>query len=126
MTLGDLIKEYRSDHKLSMDEFAQRSGLSKAYVSILERNVNPSTGKPAVPSLETIKGVSSAMGIDVNDLVSALDGDQIISLVPSKQTQTLIISRPALFRCRKHIKFRSLGALPAVRRSRPKKTSKAM
>lgn len=84
MTLGDLIKEYRSDHKLSMDEFAQRSGLSKAYVSILERNVNPSTGKPAVPSLETIKGVSSAMGIDVNDLVSALDGDQIISLVPSK------------------------------------------
>ena len=41
MTLGDLIKEYRSDHKLSMDEFAQRSGLSKAYVSILERNVNP-------------------------------------------------------------------------------------
>ena len=84
MTLGDLIKEYRSDHKLSMNEFAQRSGLSKAYVSILERNVNPSTGKPAVPSLETIKGVSSAMGIDVNDLVSALDGDQIISLVPSK------------------------------------------
>lgn len=89
MTLGDLIKEYRSDHKLSMDEFAQRSGLSKAYVSILERNINPSTGKPAVPSLETIKGVSSAMGIDVNDLVSALDSDQIISLMPSKADTSL-------------------------------------
>ena len=30
MTLGELIKEYRSIQKISMDDFAQKSGISKA------------------------------------------------------------------------------------------------
>ena len=76
MTLGDYIKEYRRIHNYSMDEFAQRSGLSKAYVSILERNFNPSTGKAAIPSLETIKRVATATSLDFNDLIAMLDGDQ--------------------------------------------------
>lgn len=80
MTLGDFIKEYRQAHKISMEDFAKRSGMSKAYVSILERNYNPSTGKAAIPSLETIKRVATATSIDFNDLISMMDGDQEISL----------------------------------------------
>lgn len=80
MNLGDYIKEYRQVHKCSMDEFARRSGLSKAYISILERNHNPSTGKAAIPSLETVKRVALATSIDFNDLVAMLD--QEISLEP--------------------------------------------
>lgn len=80
MTLGDYIKNYRSIHKCSMDEFAKRTGLSKAYVSILERNFNPSTGKAAIPSLDTVKRVSSATNVDFNDLIAALDNDQEIVL----------------------------------------------
>ena len=76
MTLGDYIKEYRSIHKCSMEDFAKRAGLSKAYVSILERNNNPSTGKAAIPSLETIKRVAAATAIDFNDLISMLDENQ--------------------------------------------------
>ena len=34
MTLGDLISEYRATHGYSMDAFAKRCGLSKAYISI--------------------------------------------------------------------------------------------
>ena len=84
MTLGDYIKEYRRVHQCSMDEFARSSGLSKAYVSILERNYNPSTKKAAVPSLDTIKRVATATSIDFNDLLAALDGDQEVSLQPER------------------------------------------
>ena len=80
MTLGDYIKEYRTANKYSMDDFAKRSGLSKAYVSILERNYNPSTGKAAIPSLETIKRVAIATNIDFNALFALLDDDFKISL----------------------------------------------
>lgn len=80
MTLGDYIKEYRKTHNLSMDDFARRCGVSKAYVSILERNQNPSSGKAAIPSLETIKRVAMATSVDFNDLISMLDEDQEIML----------------------------------------------
>lgn len=80
MILGDLIKQYRKEHGYSMDAFAQKSGLSKAYISILERNVNPVNGKPVIPSLETIKAVSQAIGADFNDVIAMLDGNQKVSL----------------------------------------------
>ena len=37
MTLGDLIKNYREETGMSMDEFAEKSGLSKGYISMLEK-----------------------------------------------------------------------------------------
>ena len=55
MTLGEIVKEYRIAHNMSMDVFASRSGLSKGYISMLEKNVNPKNGKPITPSIETIK-----------------------------------------------------------------------
>lgn len=83
MTLGDLIKNFRSSHGMSQDDFADYSGLSKAYISILERNFNPSTRRPAIPSLETIKSVSSVIGMDFNDVIAVLDGTQKVSLAKS-------------------------------------------
>lgn len=85
MTLGDYIKEYRRLHKYSMDDFAHRTGMSKAYISILERNCNPSTGKAAIPSLDTIKRVALATSVDFNDLIAMLDGDQKVSLGPDNR-----------------------------------------
>lgn len=74
MILGDLIKQYRTETHMNMEQFAQKSGLSKAYVSILERNYNPVNGKPVVPSLETIKAVSCVIGMDFNEVISLLEG----------------------------------------------------
>lgn len=81
MNLGDIIKNFRSEHEISQDIFAERSGLSKAYVSILERNYNPKSKKPPIPSLETIKAVSSAINADFNDVIALLDGNTEVSLV---------------------------------------------
>lgn len=82
MILGDLIKEYRREHGCSMDQFAKMTGLSKAYISILERNINPVNNKSVIPSLETIKAVSQAINMDFNDVIAMLDGDQKVSLDP--------------------------------------------
>ena len=40
MHLGTLIARFREEERMSMDEFASRSGLSKAYISMLERRVD--------------------------------------------------------------------------------------
>lgn len=76
MTLGEIIKNYRETHDLSMDAFAQKSGLSKGYISMLEKNKNPKNGKPITPSLETIKIVSNTIKIDINQLLQMLDEQQ--------------------------------------------------
>ena len=73
MTLGDLIKEYRTENELSMAEFASKSGLSKAYISLLEKNKHPKTGKEITPSIDVIKKVADAIGRDFDDVFSSID-----------------------------------------------------
>ena len=73
MTLGDLIKYYRRKHKLSMDAFAKKSGLSKAYVSLLEKNKHPKTGKEITPSVDVIKKVADAIEMDFDDVFNTID-----------------------------------------------------
>lgn len=74
MTLGDVIKKYREEHSMSMEAFATKSGLSKAYISILEKNQHPTTGKPIVPSVKSMQSAANGMNMDVNDLFNIVDG----------------------------------------------------
>ena len=94
MILGDLIKQYRAENNLSMDDFSRKAGLSKAYISILERNLNPVNNKPIVPSLETIKAVSNAIDMDFNRVIALLDGNQEVSLIQNDENE-LILSETA-------------------------------
>lgn len=79
MTLGNVIADYRKEHNMSMDQFAAQSGLSKSYISILERNRTPHGNEP-VPSIETYQAVAKAIGVDTDELVRIVDGK--ISLLP--------------------------------------------
>lgn len=79
MTLGDIIKNYRVAHELSMDDFSKISGISKAYISLLEKNRHPKTGKPIAPSIQCIKQAADAMNMDFNILFSQIDGDITVS-----------------------------------------------
>lgn len=83
MTLGEIIKAYRDEHDLSMDSFAEKSGISKAYISLLEKNRHPKTGKPITPSIITIKQAADGMGMDFNILFNMIDSDVRISNTPS-------------------------------------------
>ena len=51
MNLGTLVKEYRTNNSLTMEEFAKKCGLSKGYISMLEKNQNPKSGKPIITTI---------------------------------------------------------------------------
>ena len=79
MTLGEFIKAYRDKNNLSQRQFAEKSGVSNGYISMLEKNENPKTGQPLSPSMPVLRKIASAMGMTVNDLSSFVD-DMAIDL----------------------------------------------
>lgn len=40
MLLGEIIKEYRAKHNLSLQDFADKIGTSRSYIHMLEKNIN--------------------------------------------------------------------------------------
>ena len=80
MKLGELLKSYRIEHKLSMDAFCELSDLTKGYISMLEKNEHPKSKKPIVPSYETIEKIAKGMQISVEGLIDMLDDDQEIQI----------------------------------------------
>ena len=89
MTLGELIKKYRSANGLTMQDFATRSGLSKGYISMLEKGKHPQNNKPIVPSIDTFGKVAKAMCISLNELLVMVDVDQLIDLSEEKASAHL-------------------------------------
>lgn len=73
MFLGEIISEYRRTHRISMDKFAEMSGLSKGYISMLEKNEHPKTKEPIIPSLPTFTKVASAIGMNLDDLIHMVE-----------------------------------------------------
>ena len=84
MTLGDIVKNYREAHDLSMSNFGKLCDLSRSYISLLEKNINPKTNKAIVPTLETLVRVSKAMRMDLNELIKQLDSEQLVYISPEK------------------------------------------
>lgn len=76
MFLGDLIKKYRTINKLSLRDFASRCGLSHTYISALEKNIDPRTGKPIAPTLDTVKYVAKGMNTTIEEILKVLDEQQ--------------------------------------------------
>lgn len=87
MTLGDVIKHYRTEHSLSMDGFSDKSGISKAYISLLEKNKHPKTGKSIAPSIQCIKQAADGMNMDFNELFKMLDGNVILDNAEAKSSK---------------------------------------
>lgn len=86
MTLGDIIKKYRTDNSVTMEYVAKLCGITKGYVAMLERNINSKTGKPVKPTLETILKVCNGLHLDVDLVFNELDDDYVFSVSPSQRT----------------------------------------
>lgn len=80
LKLGEIIKKFREERKLSMDRFAEKSGLTKGYISMLEKNEHPKSKKPIIPTEETLLKVAKGMGVDIDFVLSRLDSDQEIQI----------------------------------------------
>lgn len=73
MKIGEIIKDYRKKHDLSLRDFAQRAGMSHGYIAMLEEGKNSKTKEPMVPTLPSLKKISSALGMSLNELISVAD-----------------------------------------------------
>ena len=103
MTLGEIVKQYRTDHGLSLRDFSKLCGLSNGYISMLEKNENPRSKKPIAPSLDTVRVISDTIGISLDDLLEKMDGSQKISLNPKNKDEFVLspIERQIIIEYRK-------------------------
>lgn len=85
MKLGEFLTMYRERNGLTMQLLADACGFSKAYLSMLEKGVNPQTGKPYSPTMQTFEKIAKGTGMDIDSLFKILDDDQPITLNPSPQ-----------------------------------------
>lgn len=67
MKLSEYVHEYRTSHGMSLRPFAERCGFSHQYLAKLEKN------EVDTPSLNTIKKLANAMGMNVHDLLRQVD-----------------------------------------------------
>ena len=61
--IGQRIKNYRMQKKLSLSELAERAGVAKSYLSSIERNLQSN------PSVQFLEKVSVVLGVSVNTLI---------------------------------------------------------
>ena len=73
MTIGEIIKKYRENNNISMDDFSRLSGLSKGYISMLEKNENPRTKLPIMPTTKTLSSVAKVLGVSVSELMDNIN-----------------------------------------------------
>lgn len=85
MRLSELIRNYRSENNISQREFAKRCGLSNSYISFIENEMNPKTGRPIVPNIEQYKKIANAMCISLHKLFLKLDNDSPVVLPMSEE-----------------------------------------
>lgn len=91
MELKTFINSYRTEHNLTMEQFAKSASLSKGYISMLEKGYNPQTGKKIIPSISALNNIAIATGTDLDHLLKIID-DIEVSL--DSTAQDLIISNP--------------------------------
>lgn len=79
MKLSELIIRYRKEQDLSQRQLAARCNLSTGYISLIEKEINPQTGKRMIPTLQVLNKLSTGMGLSLDELLSACD-DMDVSL----------------------------------------------
>lgn len=73
MKLSEIIKKYRKEHDLSQRQMGARCGLSTGYISLIEKEINPQTGKLMVPSLPVMNKIAKGMNLTLDDLLAVCD-----------------------------------------------------
>lgn len=91
MELKTFINSYRTEHNLTMEQFAKSASLSKGYISMLEKGYNPQTGKKIIPSISALNNIAIATGTDLDHLLKIIDNIEVSLDSPA---QDLIISNP--------------------------------
>lgn len=69
--LGELFRQIRLSKNWSIREAAKRMGISYSYLSILEKGIDPRTGKDSNPKPDTLRLISKAYDYPYEELMKA-------------------------------------------------------
>lgn len=70
--LAAFIKARRTALGLSQVELAKRAGMSRGYLTNLERGVDAATGRPNRPGVDKLDGLGRALGVSTDELMRIL------------------------------------------------------
>ena len=73
MKLSELISQYRTTHDISQRQFAAQCGVSNGYIAMIEKNLNPKTGQPVVPTIPSLIKIANGMGMTLSELFDVVD-----------------------------------------------------
>ena len=78
MYIGDFIKQYRDSNGVSIEDFANKAGLTTTEIEVLEKNVqDDGTVVPVVPvAMRQIKGIAAAMDVPMPMVMAQIPSDQ--------------------------------------------------
>lgn len=80
---GAWLRQNRKLKGLSMEELGQKVGVSKQYISVLERaDDHPLTGKPVTPKKELVVTFAQALKVDENEALKLAGYAPKTSTVP--------------------------------------------
>ncbi|ETI70641.1 helix-turn-helix domain-containing protein [Neobacillus vireti] len=72
--IGDRVKKFRSEKKMSLSELAEQAGVAKSYLSSLERNLQKN------PSIQFLEKIAAVLNIPIEHLIhEQIDKDQLDS-----------------------------------------------
>ena len=89
MKLGDIVREFRQSHGMTMQEFADLASLSKGYISMLEKGRNPRNNPPITPSIDTYAKIARAMNMTAEELLAKAKGEDVAIPAPAAEPMGL-------------------------------------
>jgi len=98
MKLSVIIADFRKRMNISQREFARRCNLSNSYISFIENDVNPKTGKPLKPTIAMYKRLADGMGMTLHQLFEVLDDDSPVDLA-SDEADLCFSEMPQTLNC---------------------------
>lgn len=67
-TFGSWVRSLRLERRLTIDALAKKVGISKQYLSVLERDhPHPLTGKPVTPKVDLVDRIAKELQADPNE-----------------------------------------------------------
>lgn len=78
--LGDVIKGIRENSNLEIKDIAERTGLSAAYISMIENNIRTN------PSTKALNKIASALEVSINDFFLDTEDSKPEINIPTEYT----------------------------------------
>ena len=78
MYIGEIIKSYREQHNMTVEEFANKSSLSQTEINQLEELFQNDGTTPHPVAMRQIKAIAEAIGQPIPIIMNLISADQEI------------------------------------------------